>query len=270
LRRISITTVIFEVKASFNLVHFQHHAIIMQKRLAILTSILVICTIMAFAGIVSAQDTTPVENVIHATGSGNVIGSPDRAQIAFSVETENPDVKTAQQANADQMTKVMDALHAAGIPKDALKTTGYNIYPVYDNTKTIFDQKIKTYHVTNTITVTLHDVSKVGEIIDVGVAAGVNQVSSIQFMLSDEQAQVLRTEALKEAVVRARSDAGTVAGALGVNITGSKNVEINQGYMPVVFSNYDMAASAKSAAPTPIQPGDITVTATVTITYTYN
>ena len=242
----------------------------MQKKLAILTSILVLCAIVACAGIVSAQVTAPSESVIHATGTGNVIGSPDRAQIAFSVETENPDVKTAQQANANQMTKVMDALKAAGIPKDALKTTGYNIYPVYDDSKTLFDQKIKTYHVTNTVTVTLHDVSKVGETIDIGVAAGVNQVSSIQFMLSDEQSQVLRTEALKEAVVRARSDAETVAGALGVNITGSKNVEINQGYMPVVFSNYDMmSASAKSAAPTPIQPGDITVTATVSITYTY-
>jgi uncharacterized protein YggE len=242
----------------------------MQKRLAILLSILVFCAIVAFAGIVSAQVTAPSEAVIHATGTGNVIGSPDRAQIAFSVETDNPDVKVAQQANADQMTKVTNALTAAGIPKDALKTTGYNIYPVYDTTNSVLNQKIKNYHVTNTITVTLHDVSRVGEIIDVGVAAGVNQVSSIQFMLSDEQAQALRTEALKEAVVRARSDADTVAGALGVNITGSKNVDVNQGYTPVVFSNYDMVgATAKSAAPTPIQPGDVTVTATVTVTYTY-
>ena len=33
------------------------------------------------------------------------------------------------------MTTVMNALTAAGIPKDALKTTGYNIYPVYDDIK---------------------------------------------------------------------------------------------------------------------------------------
>jgi len=243
----------------------------MQKRLAIPVSILVFCAVVALAGIVSAQDTTTIENVIHATGTGNVIGSPDRAQISFSVETENPDVKTAQQANAAQMTKVMDALTGAGLPKDALKTTGYNIYPVYDESKGVFDQKVRTYHVTNTVTVTLHDVSRVGEIIDIGVTAGVNQVSSIQFMLSDEQAQTLRTEALTEAVTRARSDAQTVAGALGVNITGSKNVEISQGFMPVVYGNYDMAGAAtKSAVPTPIQPGDVTVTATVTVTYTYH
>ncbi len=53
-------------------------------------------------------------------------------------------MKIAQQANAVQMTKVIDALVAAGIPRDALKTTGYNIYPVYeDYSKVLFDQKIK-------------------------------------------------------------------------------------------------------------------------------
>ena len=84
--------------------------------------------------------------------------------------------------------KVIDALVAIGIPRDALKTTGYNIYPVYeDTTKPILDQKVRTYQVTNTLTVTLHDVSKTGDVIDVAVANGINQASSIQFLLSDEQ-----------------------------------------------------------------------------------
>jgi uncharacterized protein YggE len=242
----------------------------MQTRLRIVTVLIALCAIVAFAGLVAGQDATADVNVIHAIGSGNVIGSPDRAQISFSVENENPDVKAAQAANAVQMGKVRDALLAAGIPRDALQTTGYNLYPVYEDYTGPFGQKVKSYRVTNTLTVTLHDVTKTGEIIDVAVAAGANQVSSIQFLLSDEQSQVLRTSALREAVSRARSDADTIAGSIGVNITGVKSVDISQGYMPVVFSNYDNSASAmKTAAPTPIQPGDITVTAQVTITYLY-
>ncbi len=242
----------------------------MQNRLRILSILIALCAIVAFAGVAAGQDATADVNVIHATGSGNVIGSPDRAQISFSVENENADVKAAQAANAVQMAKVHDALLAAGIPRDALKTTGYNLYPVYEDYTAPFGQKVKTYRVTNTLTVTLHDVTKTGEIIDTAVAAGANQVSSIQFLLSDDQSQVLRTSALREAVSRARSDADTVAGSIGVNITGVKSVDISQGYMPVVFSNYDNAVSAmKSAAPTPIQPGDITVTAQVTVAYLY-
>ena len=225
---------------------------------------------MALVGCVTAAATDTLnEKVIQASGNGNVIGTPDRAQVTFSVETENADVKVAQQGNALQMTKVIDALVAAGIPKDAMKTTGYNIYPLYDDTKPPFGQKIRTYHVSNTLTVTLHDVNKTGEVIDVAVANGINQASSIQFLLSDEQAQVLRSQALTKAVTRARADADTVAAALGTTILDVKSADIGGGYAPVLYENYRAdTVMSKSAAPTPIQPGDITVTAQVSITYT--
>ena len=236
---------------------------------------MIVLAIMAMAcvGFAAAAplDATSNDKVIHASGTGNVIGTPDRAQVTFSVETENADVKSAQQDNAVRMAKVIDALVAIGIPRDALKTTGYNIYPVYeDTTKSILDQKVRTYRVTNTLTVTLHDVSKTGDVIDVAVANGINQASSIQFLLSDEQSQVLRTEALKNAVVRARADADTVAGAMGTTIIGVQSADITGGYSPVLFENYQYSAGdamLKSAAPTPIQPGDITVSAQVSITY---
>lgn len=223
---------------------------------------------MACVGIATAADTSNAK-VIHASGTGNVIGTPDRAQVTFSVETENPDVKFAQQDNAVKMTKVIDALVATGIPRDALKTTGYNIYPVYDDvTKSLFDQKVRSYRVTNTLTVTLHNVNQTGNVIDTAVASGINQASSIQFLLSDEQSQVLRTEALKKAVARARADADTVAGALGTPITGVQSVDISGGYSPVLFENYQASdVAVRAAAPTPIQPGDITVSAQVLITY---
>jgi uncharacterized protein YggE len=165
---------------------------------------------------------------------------------------------------------VIDALVAAGIPEDALKTTGYNIYPVYDDIiKSQNDQKIRSYRVTNTVTVTLHDVNRTGEVIDIGVANGINQASSIQFMLSDEQAQVLRTEALKKAVARARADADTVASALGVQITTIRDVDISGGYTPVLYENYMAGDMMKAAAPTPIQAGDVTVSATVSVNYLF-
>ena len=89
-------------------------------------------------------------------------------------------------------------------------------------------------------------------------------------MLSDAQSQVLRSQALMKAVANARADAVTVAGALGVNLTGTAEVVISQGYMPVVYDNYATGAMAKSViAPTPIQPNDVTVSAQVDVTYTY-
>jgi hypothetical protein len=241
----------------------------MKQKISLLILAVILLAMAGIGSVAAATQATCDENVIHSYGSGNVIGTPDRAQVTFSVQTENIDVKTAQMTNAVQMTKVIDALVAAGLPKDALKTTGYNIYPLYeDYSKSPFEQKIKTYQVTNTLTVTLHDVNRTGEVIDVAVANGVNQASSIQFMLSDAQAQVLRTEALKKAVALARADADTVASELGVTIVGVKSADISGGYAPVLFENYQAGnAMTKSAAPTPIQPGDVTVTAQVSVTY---
>lgn len=243
----------------------------MMRRLNFLCIALAILMVAAIGTVAAADSST--DKVIHAQGSGNIIGTPDRAQVTLSVQTENSDVKVAQEQNAAKMTKVIDALVAAGIPRDALKTTGYNIYATYDDSaKGILDPKVKSYQVTNTLTITLHDVARTGEVIDLAVANGANQANSIQFMLSDAQATALRNEALKNAVTNARADAEAVASAMDVNITGTGTVEIYQGYMPVVYSNYAQDAGArmeKAATTTPIQSGDITVTAQVSVTYTY-
>jgi len=223
---------------------------------------------LALVGCASAATDTTNEHVIQTTGTGNVITTPDRAQVTFAVQTENSDVKTAQSENAVKMSKVRDALLASGIPRDALKTTGYNIYPIYEDSVGLLKPKIKTYQVTNRLTVTLHDINKTGEVIDTAVASGINQADSIQFMLSDEKSQQVRTEALKEAVARAKSDADTISAAMGTTIRGVQRAETGSSYSPVYFQNYALdGAAPRAAAETPIQSGDITVSASVTITY---
>ncbi|MFA5346647.1 MAG: SIMPL domain-containing protein [Methanoregula sp.] len=240
----------------------------MMRKLNFFIIALVLVT-MAVIGCAGAQTTdTANVNVIHVSGSGSVTGTPDRVQLTFSVQTENANVKTAQSDNAVRMNAVIDALVGAGIPKEQMKTTGYSIYPVYQDSTGLLNPKITTYQVTNTLQVTLKDVNQTGNVIDTAVTNGINTVSSIQFMLSDEQAQMLRADALKKAVTLARADADIVAAALGVNITGTQSADISQGYTPVVYDSYMAgAATSKSAVPTPIQPGDVTVTAQVSITY---
>lgn len=242
----------------------------MQKTRIIVCALVVLS--LALIGCVSAADSGSSEHIIQVSGSGSVTGTPDRVQITFAVETESPDVKVAQANNALAMNNVMDALVAAGVPKDQMKTTDYTITPVYqDDTGGILSSKVKTYQVTNSLQVTLKDTNTTGQIIDTAVTAGANKVNSIQFMLSEDQALLLRNLALNKAVVNARSDADTVARALNVTITGTEEADISQGYTPVVYSSYDAVGTglAKSVAvPTPIQSGDITVTAQVSVTYT--
>ena len=184
-------------------------------------------------------------------GAAQLLVLLDRVQINLAVETEDADVNTAQSDNAQEMNNVVKALVSAGVPGNQMKTTGYTITPVYQQDSSgILSGTVKSYQVTNTLQVTLNDTNMTGKIIDAAVGAGANQVNSIQFMLSDQQAQALRSQALNLAITNARSDADAVASALNVTITGTQSADISQGYTAIVYGSYDAtaAASGKMAA----------------------
>ena len=208
----------------------------------------------------------PTEKLIHTSTTGEVLAPPDQVEISLAVQTENIDARIAQQKNADLMTAIVAALERAGIPADRMKTTGYNIYPVYDSSSPL-SPKIRTYQVTNTLLVTLTDPTRAGEITDLAVSTGANQVNYISFTLSDERQRALRTEALRDAMTLSRSDADTVAASSGLVITGVKEITVSGGYTPIPLRDYSYAIGAEKSV-TPVVPGDITVTASVSVTYT--
>jgi uncharacterized protein YggE len=61
------------------------------------------------------------------------------------------------------MDVLVTSLQKAGIDQKDLQTSGYSIYPVYDDSSLGFGQKIRYYQVTNTLTVTVRDVNRTGD-----------------------------------------------------------------------------------------------------------
>lgn len=231
-----------------------------------LVILMLIAMALLVTGVHAAENS---DRVIITSGSSEVKVTPDRAQVTVSVQTENADVKIAQSENADRMDAVIKAIKAVGIADADIRTSGYSIYPVYDDTSSLFGRKVKTYRVTNSVQVTIRDVTKTGEVIDAAVAAGANQVDSIMFMVSEELEQSLRNEVLGKAVRKARADADIVAAAAGVTITGVKEINVGSYYPPVYYENARSAGmDAKVAsAPTPVEPGQVTISAQISATY---
>lgn len=234
------------------------------------TSLLAILMLLAVAllatGVHAAENG---DRVISTSASAEVKVTPDRAQVTVSVQTENADVKVAQSDNARVMDGVVKAIESLGIARSDIQTTGYSIYPVYDDSSSIFGKKVKYYRVTNSVQVTVRDVSRTGEVIDAAVAAGANQVDSIMFMVSEELEQSLRADVLAKAVRKARADADVVAAAAGVTITGVKEINVGSYYPPVLYENARAGAAdmKTSAVPTPVEPGQVTISAQVSASY---
>ncbi|MCK9307789.1 MAG: SIMPL domain-containing protein [Methanoculleus sp.] len=237
---------------------------------------MVLCA--AVIGNVTAQlpEEESRDKLIHVSGTGKVTTTPDQAIILFAVETEHADVTTAQQENAQRMDAVINALKNAGIPAKDIRTTGYNIIPVTENNNRpipadtgVPDLRIQFYRVINTVEVTLNDVNRAGEIVDLAVENGANRVDRFSFTLSDAKQQQFRSEALTAAVAQARGDADAVAAALGKTIIDVKEVNVGGNYVPMVYDNrlMGMEKAGSSAAPTPLEAGEIDVTASVSISY---
>ncbi len=236
------------------------------KKTSLIAMLMLLACAVLVTGVHAAEDN---DRVIITSGSSEVKVTPDRAQVTVSVQTENADVKMAQSENAAKMDAVVKAIKAAGIADADVRTSGYSIYPVYDDTSSIFSKKVKTYRVTNSVQVTIRDVTKTGEVIDAAVAAGANQVDSIMFMVSEELEQSLRSEVLGKAVRKARADADIVAAAAGVTITGVKEINVGSYYPPVYYENARPAAmdAKATSVSTPVEPGQVTISAQISATY---
>ena len=238
-------------------------------------ALMILCA--AVVGNVTAQ--LPEESkdkLIHVSGTGKVTTTPDQAVIVFAVETEHADVKTAQQENARRMDAVINALKNAGIPENNIRTASYNIYPVAENNYRPLaddgrtpDLRIQFYRVINTVEVTLNDVDRAGEIVDLAVASGANRVDRFAFTLSEAKQLEFRSQALNAAVAQARGDANVVAAALGKTIVDVKEVTVGNNYVPLAYDTrlMGMEKAAGSAVPTPLEVGEIDVTASVSISY---
>ena len=78
----------------------------------------------------NAEDTEM--RLVTVNGEGKIVVTPDLAYIDLGVQTKNKDAAVAQQENAKLMTAVVNAIKAAGVKAEDIKTTGYNLYQTSD------------------------------------------------------------------------------------------------------------------------------------------
>jgi uncharacterized protein YggE len=212
----------------------------------------------------AAQQPTASERpVIVTMGEGVVKTAADRAWVSVAAESRARSPRDAQRANADAMAAVLGRFKGAGLPADAIRTSGYDIQPEFDyaNGK----QTLRGYVARNSVEVRADDIARVGEILDLAVGSGATAVSGVRFDLKDRSAA--EREALKRAVADARGRAEAAASGAGVSIDRVLRIEEQRGFAqeprPLMMKRESMVADA---AETPITPGELDVRALVTMT----
>jgi uncharacterized protein len=110
--------------------------------------------------------------------------------------------------------------------------------------------------------VTIHQVSKVGEILDKLVTAGATDVGNIEFLVSDPSKAL--DQAREAAVADARRKAELYARTSGFSLGRVAWITENSGFEPPISLNAPRASIAKTA-PVPIEHGEDTLQARITV-----
>jgi uncharacterized protein len=205
----------------------------------------------------------PAPHFVRASGQATVTAKPDRASVDIGVATRASTAQAASEQNAKQTSEVLTIIRRALGTGGEVQTSNYTLAPQYDYANNQPGRLIG-YDATNTVLVTVDDLSLLGKIIDAATKSGANNIAGISFTLKDDTA--MRAAALREATIRARANAEVIAKALDVPIVGVLQAEPSEvpSIRPMVMP-MKMAAMREAAA-TPIESGSLEVHATVTVT----
>lgn len=196
-------------------------------------------------------------------GVGEVGIGPNIATVQFVVRTEDKQVSQAQQENSSKMSEVIQSLIQFGMTRENIQTTSFEIRPIYD----YIDgrEEFRGYEVIHIISVEIEHINQAGNVIEIALQNGANQIYNFQLLLKNSQH--IERQALSKALEDASGKAQMLAQQMNVNIDliPLKIVEeeiIQPGpYLKTTF--------AESSMVPPIEQGMIRIQAKVRAIYQY-
>lgn len=261
--------------------HPHHHGLLKSRLvMKLFAALLVVTTVFVGAKAVNALinfDTLaqPPSNVITVNGEGKASATPDIATVSFTISEDADTSAHAQDAAAKKINVAVALLKSLKVADKDVKTSAYNISPRYSQPTPCYsapcvynyDQKIIGFTASETVDVKIRTIDDTGKILAALGEAGVNNLYGPNF--SVENPDAVKAEARKEAIAKARAQAKTLAGDLGVRLVRVVSYSENGGY-PVPYMKADMAMSAGSAPARPevtVPTGENEVTVDVSVTY---
>lgn len=237
-------------------------------RYKVLTTV-TICAVIVMSAVTGsfAHDGKYEKSTLSITGQGKITASPDKATISIAVDSMSDTAEGAVKDNSEKTNKVMDVIKAGLGKEDKVSTAGYSLSPVYEYNNETKKSEFKGYRASNQIIVETRNLDDLGKLIDSVAQAGSNRIDSLTFDSTEKEAY--RKSALEMAVKDAKATAETVAAAAGVKIVKILSIRPSSDIPMPVYRDYEVRGKMALAesAPTPIEPGELTVNASVTMVF---
>lgn len=235
------------------------------------TAVLALVVALLLAPVSAWAQASPQSNAASRTitvvGEGTIPVEPDIARATIGVDVLQDSVREASAENRAAVEAVMQALQQQGIAHEDMQTSGFSVFAERYGPEGPLDEEETRYRVTNSVSVTIRELERVGTVLDAAVEAGANNIYGVEFNLEDTD--TVEAEARRLAVADAAEKAAQLADyaqvPLGELLTISQVVGGAGVYLGV--SGQFAAGLGGGGGGTPITPGQIQVTELVQVTY---
>ncbi len=150
------------------------------------------------------------------SGYGEVVAKPDMATFSVSVVESTMTAEQAKSKVDDVVGRFLNSLKQAGVADSNIASSNLYLTPQYHYPK---DEKpeLVGYRASRNVTVTVKDISKLNQFLEVALVDGINQIDNIQLTVSDEAIyqEQARQAAIKDANQKAQSLAKGFSRELG-------------------------------------------------------
>lgn len=206
---------------------------------------------------------------IQVSGEGSVEVEPDEALMRIGVESEAPTAQEAQHETNRIAAAILEAVEGLGVDSQAVQTSQLRLLPVYEPSQPGRGEprrpRVVAYRATNTVSVRLVDLARIGPVVDAAIGAEANRIEGLDLGLRDDTEA--RRRALTAAVEEARRKAETIAAALGVGLGAVLEVSDQGIRVPRLQMDQGRMEMMAAEPSTPIATGRIGVSANVAVRF---
>ncbi len=200
---------------------------------------------------------------ITVVGQGKAYGTPDVVRTTVGVEARSVSIDEALADTNARIASILTALRQLGVADKDLQTSNFSVYLAQQSKPGVEETDGPLfYHVSNQVSVTLRDITKLGELLGQVLNSGANTVYGVSFGVDDTTA--LESEARADAVADAKSRAEALAGLN--NVTLGRVLSVSEVISGSPGPLYD-AARMSGAGAVPTEPGQMEITLSIQITY---
>jgi uncharacterized protein YggE len=232
--------------------------------LVVAVALLVLVVRLASPGTMGASAADPTlasmpQAAVMVSGTATVEIVPDIARVIFNIQTTATTATQAESENAATTASVRNRILGAGIADADIKTLSLQVWAQYDYRTS--PSVLTGFMATQTLQVTIHDLRKIGSVIDAGVAGGATGVQGISYDVVDHTAATEKALAL--AVKDAQGKARAMADAAGIRL-GSVVSMTDVQSSPYPFPVF-AAAAPSAGSPTQVSPPNVQLTVNITV-----